>query len=126
MPGDKITGKVGDGGRNISVGKGNEQHANENTNNVHVALNRIAEADESALRQMTDLMRVVADMKQALVGEPEYQRPGIIEQIQEMRASDQRRERWHAINSGILVVMMVGQVAHTIALIYLFRWIWGI
>jgi hypothetical protein len=126
MPGDKITGKVGDGGRNISVGKGNEQHANENTNNVHVALNRIAEADESALRQMTALINTVADMKKAMIGDEEYDRPGIIEQIQEMHASDQRRERWHVIDSGILVVMMVGQVAHTIALIYLFRWIWGI
>ena len=122
--GDTITGTAGDGVKNSTVGKGNNQNVSEN--NVHVALNRIAEADESTNSKISALVKTVSDMREALVGEPEYDRPGIIEQIKEMRASDQRRERWHAINSGILVVMMVGQVAHTAALIYLFRWIWGI
>lgn len=123
---DSITGQTGDNGQNTIIGKENSQRISENQTHVNLALNRIADADESTNHKITALINTVADMKKALIGDEEYDRPGIIEQIQEMRASDQRRERWHAINSGILVVMMVGQVAHTIALIYLFRWIWGI
>lgn len=123
---DSITGQLGDDSRNAVVGRENSQRISENQTHVNLALTRIADADESTNSQMTALVDAVAGMKKALVGEEEYGRPGIIEQIREMRASDARRERWHAMNSIILIVMAIGQVAHTAALIYLFRWIWGI
>mgnify|MGYP003443277940 CR=1 FL=1 len=123
---DSIAGQLGDNSHGAVIGKENQQRISENQTHVNLALNRIADADESTNSKLTALVDAVAGMKKALVGEEEYGRPGIIEQIREMRASDARSERWHAMNSIILVVMAVGQVAHTAALIYLFRWIWGI
>lgn len=128
----EITQKVErvEGGVVIGAERGGDSNR-ANRNDVHIALNRIADVSERELTQIQELARqvdrlagVVTKMQAALAGDAEYGQIGLIERMALMSAGDKKRERMHAINTAVLITIAFGQLMHTAAIIYLYRLVW--
>lgn len=87
-------------------------------NSVHIALERMAEVSQKETdqigrltEQINQLSASVADLTRALIGDPRYGTTGLVQRVDEMAKSNERRDHWRQINILVLLLIALSEVA---------------
>jgi hypothetical protein len=110
---DYIAGTLGEGGAGNAVGKDIHQASG---NQVHIAMDRLADVSEREADQIRELSRQIAaladdvtGLTRALIGDPRYDATGLIQRVRELTETGKQRERWRIVSTWLLVVTVVMQ-----------------
>jgi hypothetical protein len=110
---DYIAGRIGENSERNAVGKDIQQLTG---NQVHIAVERMAQASERGTDQISELSRQIATLAddvtaltRALIGDQRYGSTGLVQKVAELAETGKQRERWRIVSTWLLVVTVIMQ-----------------
>lgn len=105
------------------VGRDATNHGNQ----VHVAMERIADVSERETETIAELSRQIGALTKALAGDPlRLDGVGLIQQVRDMDETNKRREWWRVLSTWVLVALLASQVVQGWLLWQVYQLYWAI
>lgn len=102
-------------------------------NNVHIAMERMAEVSEretDQIRRLTEQINRLSDdvtaLTRALIGDPRFGATGLVQQVKEMSDTGRQHERWRQVTVWVLALIAFSQLAQWYLLWRVWELYWAI